>query len=204
MSGKEKINIQGEYDNYDYRTSAEMTLDEQIDSTKQALASAIQLLKDKESDYSNDKVNEIEHRLQHLESMKSFLSKYDSYEVIEPDDVKKEEIIQFGYATVRDNLLVRGLNRKEVLLLLEEYRLKECLAKMTVEQLSGRLETIADEIYAIKDSIICNKCHKGKIKVFEDRGGYSVRCDYCNITNYCRCKTKEMAINFWLKGICRI
>lgn len=106
MSGKEKMNMQDEYDKNDYRTSAEMTLDEQIDSTKQALASAIRLLKD-------------------------------------------------------------------------------------------------DEIFSIKDSIICNNCHKGKIKVFEDRGGYSVRCDYCNTTNYCRCETKEMAIRFWNRGITR-
>lgn len=163
MSGKEKMNMQGEYDNYDYQTSAEMTLDEQIDSTKQALASAIQLLKDDESDYLNNKVKEIEHRLQQLESIKSFLNKYDSYEVVDPDDVKAEEVLRFGYATIRDNLLVRGLSRKEVLLLLEEYRLKERLAKMTVEQLKGRLEKIADEIFDIKDSIICNNCHKGKI-----------------------------------------
>ena len=139
MSGKEIINMQDEYNKNDYRTSAEMTLDEQIDSTKQALASAIRLLKDDESDYLNNKVTVIEHRLQQLESIKSFLSKYDSYEVVDPDDVKVEEVFRFGYATIRDNLLVRGLSRKEVLLLLEEYRLKERLAKMTVEQLKGRL-----------------------------------------------------------------
>lgn len=203
MSEKEIINMQDEYNINDYRTSAEMTLDEQIDSTKQALASAIRLLKHDESDYLNNKITVIEHRLQQLESIKSFLSKYDSYEVVDPDDVKAEEVLRFGYATIRDNLLVRGLSRKEVLLLLEEYRLKERLAKMTAEQLKGRLEIIADEIFAIKDSTICNNCHKGKIKVFEDRGGYSVRCDYCNTTNYCRCETKEMAIKFWNRGITR-
>lgn len=204
MSSKEKMTMQGEYDNYDYRTSAEMTLDEQIDSTRQALASAICLLKDNESDYLKNKVKEIDYRLQQLENIKSFLSKYDSYEVIDPDDVNTEEVIRFFYSTVRDNLLVRGLNRKEVLLLLEEYRLKERLVKMTVEQLQDTFEKMADEIFAIKDSIICNECHEGKIEVFEDRGGYSVRCDCCNKTNHCRCETKEMAINFWIKGIYRL
>lgn len=54
-----------------------------------------------------------------------------------------------------------------------------------------------------KDSTICNRCHKGKIKVFEDCEGYSVKCDYCKAVNHCRCQTKEMAINFWVNGITR-
>lgn len=204
MSNSEKIAIQGEYDNYDYMTSAEMTLDEQIESTRKAITIAICLLKSNESDYLNNKVKEFENWLEQLESFKSFFSKYDSYEVIDSDDAKTEEVIQFCYTIVRDNLLFRGLTRKEVLLLLEEYRLRERLAKMTVEQLKGRLKIIADDIFAIKDRIICNKCHNGKIKVFEDHGGYSVRCDFCKSANYCRCKTKEMAINSWLKGIVRV
>jgi len=105
---------------------------------------------------------------------------------------------------VRDNLLLRGLSRKEVLLLLEEYKLKTRIEDMTPDQLQKPLVSIADEIYEMKDNIICHRCHCGKIKVFEDRGGYSVRCDYCKTTNYCRCSTEEMAIKFWNKGILRV
>ncbi len=168
-----------------------------MDSTKQALASAIRLINNNKSEYFNNKVKEIEQRLQQLDSIKSYLSKYDSYEVIDLEDMSADEVIQFCY----DNLLVRGLDRKEVLLLLEEHRLKERLAKMTVEQLQGRLEKMTDEIFSIKDSIICNRCHNGKIKIFEDCGGYSVRCDCCKSVNHCRCETKERAINFWIRGI---
>lgn len=118
---------------------------------------------------------------------------YDSYDVIDSEDMNAKEVIQFCYAAVRDNLLVRGLNRKEVLLLLEEYRLKEHLSQMPVVELQSSLEKIANEIFDNKDNVICKKCHSGKIKVFEDRGGYSVRCDCCKATNYCRCETKERA-----------
>ena len=111
---------------------------------------------------------------------------------------------QWFYATIRDNLLVRGLSRKEVLLLLEAYKLKKRIEDMTLDQLRKSPEKIADEIYEMKDNVICNICHCGKIKVFEDRGGYSVKCDYCKAANYCRCSTEEMAIRFWNKGLFRV
>lgn len=88
--------------------------------------------------------------------------------------------------------------------IVKRYRLKKRLSQMTIVELQSNLENIADEIFDNKDNVICNKCHSGIIKAFEDRGGYSVRCDYCKAANYCRCETKERAIEFWIKGIMRV
>ncbi len=155
-------NKNGEYDGYDYRTSAEMTLQEQLDSTKKALASAIRLVESNKSDNMNKKIEEIKQKLQQLENIKAYLGGDDkAYDVLDPENMNREETLQYAYAAIRDNLFIRGLNRKEINLLLEEYNLKERLAKMSPEQLQGRLETIADDIFAIRDKLICNRCHQG-------------------------------------------
>lgn len=128
----------------------------------------------------------------------------ESYEATDLDNMSIDELRKWYYATVRDLLCVKGLNRKAVLLLLNEYGLKERLEQFTEDELRSNLETVANDIYDIRDNIICKMCHKGKIVVFEDREGYSVRCDYCKQENNCRCETKEQAISLWNKGIYKL
>jgi hypothetical protein len=57
----------GEYDNYNYHSAEEMSLSEQIESAKKALASAIRLSRINESDYWDKKIIEIKQRIQQLE-----------------------------------------------------------------------------------------------------------------------------------------
>lgn len=59
----------GEYDNYDYRSADEMSLQEQMESAKKALASAMRLSKTNKNDYWDRKIIEIKQRIQQLESM---------------------------------------------------------------------------------------------------------------------------------------
>lgn len=128
----------------------------------------------------------------------------EKYEVIDLDNMSIDELRKWYYATVRDILCVKGLNRKEVLLLLNECRLKERLEQFTEAELRINPEKVANDIYDIRDNIICKNCHKGILVVFEDRGGYSVRCDYCKQENNCRCEKKERAIGFLNRGIYKL
>lgn len=57
----------GEYDNYDYRSADEMTLEEQIESAQKALAAVIRLSQCNKSDYLDKKKTEIQLRIQQLE-----------------------------------------------------------------------------------------------------------------------------------------
>ena len=59
--------LRGEYDNYDYRSADETTLEEQIESAKKALAAVIRLSQSNKSDYLDKKKTEIELIIQQLE-----------------------------------------------------------------------------------------------------------------------------------------
>jgi hypothetical protein len=61
--------LYGEYDGYDYRPVEEMTLQEQIESAKKALVAAKKLSQTRKSDSLDQKIVEIKHRIQQLESM---------------------------------------------------------------------------------------------------------------------------------------
>lgn len=73
----------------------------------------------------------------------------EKYEVIDPDNMSMDELRKWYYAVVRDILCIKGLNRKEVLLLLNEYRLKERLEQFTEAELRINPETVANDIYDI-------------------------------------------------------
>ena len=60
--------LQGEYDNYIYRPADELTIADQIESAKKALASVIRLSHINKSNYWEKKKTEIQLRIQHLES----------------------------------------------------------------------------------------------------------------------------------------
>lgn len=60
-----------------------------------------------------------------------------------------------------------------------------------------------EENLAVNKDTICNKCNKGVVRTFEDRGGYSARCDCCGAVNHCRCESRERAISFFQRGITR-
>jgi hypothetical protein len=61
----------GEYDNYNYHPAEEMSLTEQMESAKEALASAMRLYQINKSDYLDKKIIEIKQKIQELESMKT-------------------------------------------------------------------------------------------------------------------------------------
>ena len=61
--------LHGENDNYNYRFSNEMSLTEQLDSAKKALASAERLSQKNESYYLEKKIIEIKKRIQQLEQL---------------------------------------------------------------------------------------------------------------------------------------
>ena len=65
----------GEYDNYDYRSAEETTLEEQIESARKALAAVIRLSETGRSDYLDKKKTEIELRLEHMEKIKQIQEK---------------------------------------------------------------------------------------------------------------------------------
>lgn len=59
--------LHGENDNYNYHSASEMSLTEQLESAKKALASAIRLSQINNSDYWDDKITEIKKRILQLE-----------------------------------------------------------------------------------------------------------------------------------------
>ena len=61
--------LHGENDNYNYRSSNEMSLSEQLDSAQKALASAVRLSHKNESYYLKKKIIEIKKRIQQLEQL---------------------------------------------------------------------------------------------------------------------------------------
>ncbi len=61
--------LRGEYDNYFYRSSTEMSLAEQLDSAKKALISATRLSQINKNDYWSNKIIEIRKKIQQLEQL---------------------------------------------------------------------------------------------------------------------------------------
>ncbi len=62
--------LQGEYDNYSYCSADELTITDQIESAKKALAAVIRLSHINKSNYWEKKKTEIQLKIQSLEGLK--------------------------------------------------------------------------------------------------------------------------------------
>lgn len=63
--------VYGEYDNYDYSSAEGMSLDEQLSFMKKALNSAVSISQKNKSDFWNNKVAEIQFKIEQLEQQKA-------------------------------------------------------------------------------------------------------------------------------------
>lgn len=108
--------LRGEYDNYNYRSATEMTLEEQIESARKALAAVIWLSETGRSDYLDKKKTEIELRLEHLEKIKQIQEKLgfsvQDYEKLSPDEVHERDNIPnpFDRLSLEELLFLRENN----------------------------------------------------------------------------------------------